>query len=250
MEHNVYVRMAEIQDRHWWYEARRHILAHLIAQLDLPEATQILEAGCGPGANLAMLAEFGNVQAFEPDNFALEYCHQHSGIRPDRIRQGFLPEPIPFDTTYDLVCAFDVIEHIDDDAASIKALYNMTKAGGYALFTVPAFMSLWSQHDVVNHHKRRYLKEDFERLLKKAGYKVEMISYYNTILFPLVALIRQLKKKFNIKDRPDESLPRFAFINKALTLIFSAERHFLGKFYPSFGVSIIAVCSKPDQGDQ
>ncbi|QQG35640.1 MAG: class I SAM-dependent methyltransferase [Micavibrio aeruginosavorus] len=246
MDQDVYHRMADIQDRHWWYEGRRRILAHLIRRLDLPSGANILEAGCGPGANLKMLSQFGKVFAFEPDDFAINYCRANSGIPADRLQSGFLPAPIPFKGPFDVVGAFDVIEHVEADQESLNALYALTKIGGYALFTVPAYSFLWSQHDVVNHHKRRYLRRDFRELLIKAGYRVEYISYYNTVLFPLVAAVRLIKKAIRVKDRPDETLPRCDVINLALRTIFAAERFVLGRIPLPCGVSIIAICRKPE----
>lgn len=245
MDQDVYHRMADIQDRHWWYEGRRQILATLIRRLRLPPTARILEAGCGPGANLKMLSQFGEVSAFEPDDFAINYCREHSGIPSSRLQSGFLPAPIPFTGPFDLVGAFDVIEHVDADRDSLAALYALTKEGGYALFTVPAYPFLWSQHDVVNHHKRRYLRQDFKGLLVGAGYTVEYISYYNTVLFPLVVAVRFMKKLLKIKDRPDETLPRYNAINLVLRAVFAAERFILGRIALPCGVSIIAVCSKP-----
>lgn len=244
MDHDVYRRMAEIQDRHWWYEARRQIIAALIKSLKLPQGAKILEAGCGPGANLKMLARFGDVWGFEPDNFAINHCRLYSGISPVQLEMGFLPAPIPFDGPFDLIGAFDVIEHVQQDAESLKALFNITKPGGYALFTVPAFQFLWSQHDVVNHHHRRYILPQFEKLLRESGYRITYISYYNTWLFPLVAGVRFIKKSLKITDHPDETMPGAA-ANKLLRFIFASERFVLGKIGLPFGVSIIAVCQRP-----
>ncbi len=244
MDHDVYRRMAEIQDRHWWYEARRHIIASCIKKLNLPDNAKILEAGCGPGANLKMLARFGNVWGFEPDSFAINHCRVYSSISPAQLETGFLPAPIPFEGPFDLVGAFDVIEHVQQDKESLAALYQITKPGGYALFTVPAFPFLWSQHDVVNHHHRRYVLPQFETLLREAGFDIRLISYYNTFLFPLVAGVRLIKKALNIKDKPDEALPG-PLVNKALRYIFATERYLLGRVPLPFGVSIIAVCRRP-----
>ncbi len=245
MDHDVYRRMAEIQDRHWWYEGRREILATIIGRLNLPPSIRILEAGCGPGANLKMLSHFGEVSAFEPDDFAINYCREHSGIPQERLGTGFLPAPIPFSEPFDIVGAFDVIEHVDADLESLKALCQLTKPGGYALFTVPAYQFLWSQHDVVNHHKRRYVRGDFAALLKSAGYNVNYISYYNTVLFPAVVAVRFLKKILKLQDKPDEALPRLDIINHLLRLIFTAEKFLLGHVPLPFGVSIIAICQRP-----
>lgn len=246
MDQDVYHRMADIQDRHWWYEGRRQILATLIKRLHLPTGARILEAGCGPGANLKMLSRFGEVFAFEPDDFAISHCRENSGIAAERLQTGFLPAPIPFNEPFDLVGAFDVIEHVEADSESLKALHTLTKPGGYALFTVPAYPFLWSQHDVVNHHKRRYLRSQFKKLLTEAGYTVEFISYYNSALFPLVVLVRFIKKTLKVKDSPDETLPRYEVINQVLRLVFAAERFLLGRIPLPCGVSIIAVCRKPE----
>ncbi len=243
MDHDVYRRMAEIQDRHWWYEARRRIIATCIKRLKLPDNAKILEAGCGPGANLKMLARFGDVWAFEPDNFAINHCRVYSGIAPHQLETGFLPAPLPFEGPFDLIGAFDVIEHVQQDKESLAALYQITKPGGYALFTVPAFPFLWSQHDVVNHHHRRYVLPQFETLLRDAGFEIKLISYYNIFLFPLVAGVRLIKKTLRIKDKPDEALPG-PFVNKVLQFIFAAERHLLGHVPLPFGVSIIAICQR------
>lgn len=244
MDHDVYRRMAEIQDRHWWYEARRRIIASRIKKLNLPRNIKILEAGCGPGANLKMLARFGDVWAFEPDEFALNHCRAYSGVPPAQLDTGFLPAPLPFAGPFDLIGAFDVIEHVQQDVESLAALHTAVKPGGYALFTVPAFPFLWSQHDVVNHHHRRYVLPQFEKLLRDAGFEITFISYYNTFLFPLVAGVRFIKKALRIKDRPDETMPG-PLVNKTLQFIFASERHFLGRIPMPFGVSIIAVCRRP-----
>jgi SAM-dependent methyltransferase len=241
MERNTYTRMAEIQAVHWWYEGRRRILASLTKSLKLKPGAAILEAGCGPGANLAMLAQFGNVSAFEPDRFARSHAEKESGIL---VKQGGLPSNVPFAGPFDLVGAFDVIEHVQEDLASLRTLHALTAKGGYALFTVPAFMFLWSPHDVANHHKRRYTKREFRRILEEAGYKIEFISYYNTLLFPAVAGVRAAKNIFKITGSPDEKMPS-PFMNTLLCFIFSLER-FLLKITPlPFGVSIIVLCRKP-----
>jgi SAM-dependent methyltransferase len=241
MDEDVYHRMAEVQAEHWWYEGRRKILASLIGRLGLPKGAALLEAGCGPGANLPVLARFGRVSAFEPDAFAADYAQKTYGIE---VSRGFLPHDIPLKGPFDMVGAFDVIEHVEPDLESLKALGALLGGGGHAIFTVPAHMFLWSAHDDVNQHKRRYAKTQFRRLLESAGYRVEFISYYNMFLFPLVVAVRYAKKMLRIRDVPDEAMPKWPFVNAALAGLFGAER-FLLRFFPlPFGVSIVAVCAK------
>ncbi len=240
MERETFRRMTETQGEHWWFAGRRAVLGSVIRRLKLAPDAAILEAGCGPGGNLAMLSRFGNVSAFEPDDMAAADARALSGLA---VEKGFLPDDIPFGGPFDLVCAFDVIEHVEADAASLAALFRLTKRGGHAIFTVPAFMFLWSAHDVANQHWRRYTRPAFRRLLEQAGYTVEFISYYNTILFPAVAGVRFLKKALKIKDAPDEAMPGPG-LNRFLRCVFGSERHILRFMAMPFGTSIIAVCRR------
>jgi SAM-dependent methyltransferase len=243
MDQNTYRRMAEIQGRHWWYEGRRSILRAVLGRLDLPRPARILEAGSGTGANLRMLAEFGDVKGFEPDDFARATALATAGVDTPR---GFLPDDVPHEGPFDLVCAFDVIEHVDRDAESLAALCRLTAPGGYAVFTVPAFMFLWSRHDEVNHHYRRYRLPRFRALLAGAGYEVRFISYYNFFLFPFVAAVRLTRRALRLTGgEADDALPRWPFVNAAMRALFSAERHLLARTALPFGVSLIAVCRRP-----
>lgn len=241
MDPDYYIRMAELQDRHWWYEGRRQILATLIKKLELPPDAQVLEAGCGPGANLTMLEKFGRVSAFEPGDFALRRARQAGA---SEVREGHLPDGIPFSGPFDLVCAFDVIEHIDNDLASVRALCGVTKQNGYAVFTVPAFQFLWSAHDDINHHKRRYNKKNFAEILRRGGYEIEMISYYNFWLFPLAVAVRMVKKVMGRDNEDDVKMPKSAAMNDTLRTVFAMERFTLPHVAFPFGLSLVAVCRK------
>lgn len=241
MDEAVYQRMAEVQSTHWWYEGRRHILGSVISRLQLPKNARILEAGCGTGANLALLKTYGQVEGFEPFDFAVSKAAEVSGCV---VKSGLLPKGIPFEGPYDLIGAFDVIEHVEPDLDSLKSLVSITKQGGYGVFTVPAFPFLWSRHDEVNHHFRRYRRDEFKTLLEQAGYQVELISYYNFFLFPAVVAVRAVKKLLKIKDTPDEALPKLPGLNAALKMLFSSEACLLRFLSLPFGISIIAVGRK------
>lgn len=240
MDANYTRKMAALQKDHWWYEGRRRIIGAMLDTFKLDKAqTTILEAGCGPGANLTTLSFFGSVKAFEPDEFSSHHAADISGLT---VKTGALPSPIPFDEQFDLVCAFDVIEHIEDDLAALQALREKTKPQGHALFTVPAHMWLWSAHDEINHHKRRYNLAQFKDVLEKAGFTVEKISYYNMWLFPLAAGVRLLKNALKIKDQGDISMPSL-LLNKVFYMIFSSEQKQLQRGTLPFGLSIIAHCT-------
>ncbi len=231
--------MAALQKYHWWYEGRRRILATLIKTI---HPKTILEAGCGPGANLEMLSCFGAVSAFEPDEFSANHAAQISNLD---VKTGTLPANIPFDQSFDLVCAFDVIEHIKDDVGALKALKSRVNADGHALFTVPAHQWLWSAHDEINHHHRRYSRATFKAALEQAGFEVIKISYYNMWLFPPAALIRLLKNALGKKETPQSDVTMPApYLNKVLRALFASERYLLPAINLPFGLSVVALCKK------
>jgi SAM-dependent methyltransferase len=240
MERIVYQQMAELDERHWWYRARREILAELIGrEVRLPAKAKVLEIGCGTGHNLAMLGKFGRVDALELDEEA-------RAVAEKRLGRKALSSPLPelggvAERHYDLIAALDVIEHIDDDAAAIASIAARLKPSGKLVMTVPAHQWMWSAHDVVNHHKRRYSRRGLKRLIERSPLKLEKVGYFNSLLFPL-ALADRLASKVRGKRDADLTLPP-APLNAALEKIFAAERHLVGRLPLPPGLSLFAVAS-------
>ncbi len=240
MERIVYETMAELDQRHWWYRARREVLAALIRRKARPGAgAKLLEIGCGTGHNLSMLEEFGEVEGLELDDQARAVAEKRLG-RP--VRHAPLPEleGVP-ERHYDLIGAFDVIEHIDDDRAAMASIARRLKKGGRLVVTVPAHRWMWSAHDVVNHHKRRYSKRALRHLIEGSPLRLEAIGYFNSLLFPL-AVGERLSSKLRGKDDADLSLPPKP-LNAALERAFAAERHLVGRLPLPPGLSLFAVAS-------
>ncbi len=241
MDKSVYLRMAEQDAEHWWFVARRRILQDQIASLQLPQGARILEAGCGPGGNLAMLSEFGKLDAFELDEDARQIASAKSGIE---VRSGALPGDIGYQPgSFDLIAALDVIEHIEADLESVQALAKLLRPGARLIITVPAYRWLWSEHDDRHHHKRRYTRPAVRKLTEEAGLVVEKCSHFNTILFPMIAGIRLLKKLSNTAGKPDDDMPS-PFMNAVLGRIFGAERFALRHISLPFGVSILCIARR------
>lgn len=240
MERIVYDRMAELDERHWWYRARREILGDLIRRrIALPEGARILEVGCGTGHNLPMLQRFGRVDAIEVDGAARAIASRRLG---HAVMNAPLPElhGVP-DGTYDLVAILDVIEHIDEDVAGLAALRRKLRPGGRILITVPAFPWMWSAHDVANHHKRRYTRRTLRRLVDDAGLKLEMMSWFNSLLFPLAAAARLAARATGRGDGGDRMPP--APVNSLFETLFGLERYAIGRVPFPPGVSLAAIAS-------
>ena len=193
MERVVYQQMAELDDRHWWYRARRRILAALVRrEVQPPAGAKILEIGCGSGHNLSMLADFGHVDGLELDD-------EMRALSEKRLGRKIMRSPLPElgevkDKSYDLIGAFDVIEHIDDDHAALAAIATKLKPGGKFMMTVPAHPWMWTAHDVANHHKRRYSKRALRALIDGSPMRLEKIGYFNSLLFPLAVVDRAAAK--------------------------------------------------------
>jgi SAM-dependent methyltransferase len=240
MERVVYQQMAELDDRHWWYRARRRILAELIRREARPPAdAQILEIGCGTGHNLAMLGQFGQVDGLELDDEARALSEKRLGRK---VMSSPLPElaEVP-DRHYDLIGAFDVIEHIDDDGAALASIATKLAPGGKFVMAVPAHQWMWSAHDVVNHHKRRYSRRALKALIDGSPLQLEKIGYFNSLLFPL-AVAERAASKLRGKENADVALPP-APLNGALETIFGVERHLVGRLPLPVGLSLFAVAS-------
>ena len=240
MERVVYQQMAELDERHWWYRARREVLAALIRRLvqPLPNA-QILEIGCGTGHNFGMLGEFGEVDALELDAEVRALAEQ-------RLGRSVMSTPLPqladvVDAHYDFIGAFDVIEHIDDDHAAVASISAKLKPGGKFVMTVPAHPWMWSAHDVVNHHKRRYSKRSLQELIEASPLSLGAIGYFNSFLFP-AAVTERLSSRLLGRDNGDLKLPPGP-LNAALERVFAAERHLVGRLPLPVGLSLFAVGS-------
>jgi SAM-dependent methyltransferase len=234
----VYDRMAQLDTSHWWYRARREILAKLIVRKIAPPAgARILEIGCGTGHNLPMLARFGSVEAIEMDEAARAVAAQRLGRAVGSARLPDL-EGVK-ERHYDLVALLDVLEHVEDDRAALTSIARRLKPGGALLLTVPAFPWMWSAHDEVNHHQRRYTKRALRAALRDAGLRPSFVGYFNSVLFPAAAGARLVGRLTGKRDADDKLPP--APVNKLFEALFGLERHAIGRLPFTPGVSIAAV---------
>ncbi|UZK68318.1 class I SAM-dependent methyltransferase [Sphingomonas sp. S1-29] len=241
MDRIVYDRMAAHDTTHWWYRARRDILADYVAREGgLPADARILEIGCGTGHNLPMLARFGEVDAIEIDPAAAEFASA-------RLGKPVGTAPLPQLTgvargSYDMVAVLDVVEHIEDDVGALRGIADTLKPGGRVLITVPAHPWMWSAHDVVNHHHRRYSKATLGAALSGAGLTHNGLRYFNSLLFPLAVGARAVGKLTG-KDDSDDSPPPKP-LNALFQAVFGLERHLIGRVPMPPGLSLITIARK------
>lgn len=246
MDPSAYQGMNVVENRHWWFTARRKIIDRLIADMDLPEGARILEAGCGTGGNLALLARHGTLEAFEYDAEARRLASA-KGVCP--IKEGMLPNRVnASDASFDLVAMLDVLEHVDADTASLVTLRTKLIPGGRLLVTVPAMPFLWSRHDELHHHKRRYTKASLSAALVAAGFAIDRIGYFNSLLFPL-AVMQRLVAKATGREEPLDAVPA-APLNRTFEAVFASERHFLGSVAFPVGLSLFAVARRRAAADR
>ncbi len=243
MDPALYPRMAAVEDTHWWFAARRAICERMLDRIALPANAVILELGCGTGGNFPILARRGELYAMDADESALSFAASR-GLA--QLARGSLPREFPFaEMSFDLVVMTDVLEHLDDELGSLRAVRSSLKPGGWLLMTVPALRWLWSEHDTTHHHRRRYRATELRRLLNDSGFTLDYLSYYNFLLFPAIAGVRMIQRwRVGIPDsssrRHDLVMPSRR-VNALLLRLFSSERFLLGTLRFPIGVSLIAL---------
>jgi SAM-dependent methyltransferase len=246
MERHVYDRMAEIDRDHWWFVGRRRILTALIERWRPRQGPlRILEVGCGTGSNIAMLQQFGTVDAVEPDDHARAFATRRTGVA---IKGGYLPNVPLEDGHYDLIVLLDVLEHIPDDKGALRALRSKLAPGGRLMLTVPAMPSLWSGHDVAHHHQRRYTTRTLEAVVRAGGFRTLRRSAFNTLLLPAIVGVRLLNRILGREGGDEDRIPP-RLVNTILAWLLGSERHVAIRGLLPAGVSI-ALVAEPIGTDQ
>jgi SAM-dependent methyltransferase len=243
MEQHTYGIMNNVEDSHWWFVGRRAILESFLASISKSkianQKSKILDVGCGTGANLEMLKQFGDAEGVDVSDDALEFCK----LKGLKVHKG-LAESLPFaDESFDLVTALDVVEHLDDDVAGLKEMNRVLKSDGKTLIFVPAFMWLWGVQDDISNHRIRYTREQIVERLNAAGFTIERATYANITFFMPILLGRFLMKITGIKPESENNV-NISALNGIFGKIFSAEKYWLKKSNFPFGVSIVIVAKK------
>jgi SAM-dependent methyltransferase len=167
------------------------VLDGVIAGLGLPKHARILDAGCGSGRNMIELARHGTVTGIELSETSVALARNRAC--GEVIAGSVLQMPFA-DENFDLAVSLDVIEHLEDDLAALRELRRAVAPGGALLVTVPAYQWLWSGHDEINHHHRRYTRRSLQHVAEEAGWRQERTTYFNSLLLPAAILLRVLDR--------------------------------------------------------
>ncbi len=246
MQNHLYKEMYELGNKHWWFLSKKKIILSMIKKyLPEKENLKILDIGCGSGLMLNDLENIGKVYGLDSSDEAIKFSSQKFN---GTIKKGFLPNDIPYTNgTFDIITVLDVLEHIEDDKTSLSKIKDLLTNEGILIITVPANMHLWSHHDHIHHHFRRYTRDNLHKKIILSDLKIEKMSYYNSLLYIPIYIVRKFNTIFRkTKANSDLKLP-CKIVNSILKMIFSFEQTYLRKFNFPQGVSLIAICKKQSE---
>jgi len=244
---HTYAIFFEQEESHWWYVGRRRIIRSFVKEICDQTGNrrpQILDVGCGTGANLFMLAELGEVEGVDISPQTIAFC-QARGL--SNVRLG-AAEALPYDDNqFDLVTALDVVEHLDDDVGALREMRRVIRPGGRLLLFVPAFMFLWGLQDEVSNHRRRYRLPELRRAVVAAGFEIERTTYANITFFVPTLVVRQVMRLTGLSTDSEVSI-NIPALNRIFAWIFGSEKNLLKTFNFPFGVSGICVARRDGAG--
>ena len=264
MNPEEYERMHALETDYWWFVGRRNLIARLL-DATLPtletDAPQLVDIGCGTGANLPMLREAvgpkGAVFGLDFSPLALQWARSEGELKEGQVHlsQGdALALPLR-DNCADIVTMLDVLEHLSDDGTALREVRRILKPGGALILSVPAYQHLWSAHDEALHHFRRYEKTSLNRALKRAGFAVWRLSFAMSLMPPVAWFWRRFVLPFAARRPRDAARhsqgavlpPVPPLVNQMLVRYVGAEGAIIPTRPLRFGTSLVAVAFAPRQ---
>jgi ubiquinone/menaquinone biosynthesis C-methylase UbiE len=245
MNSREFAKMIDLENRYWWFVGRKSVIDSVLRKtFDAGVTRDILDIGCGVGSIFDTLGKYGRVVGADVSEVALSYCRQR-GMK-DLVKSSAEKLEVE-DESFDLVTAFDILEHLDDDGQGLSEMYRVCKKGGYALITVPAYRFLWSGHDRALGHRRRYLYAELKDKVESAGFEVNKLSYFVFFLFPVTVAFR-IVERFIIgsKKRDTSYITPPGFINSMFIKLLELEGKLINYFGFKVGLSILCLARKAE----
>ncbi|MCA1595449.1 MAG: class I SAM-dependent methyltransferase, partial [Chloroflexi bacterium] len=257
MNRAEYARMDEAEVSGWWFAGKRLFLRAVMqrAGVDL-SVGRLLDAGCGTGATLRSVRPAAlDPSGFVPEAWGLDMSAEALHFASQKCGAGLVcgsAEALPFaDRTFQTVLLLDVLEHLDDDRKGAAEALRVLVPGGCLAVTVPAYPSLWSDHDVALHHRRRYVRRQINTLLRDAGFHVLYLGHAYASVLPIVAAVRLARRVSSAHCRTANSVPCadlgdvHPFLNSLLLNVMRLESRILERRTLPFGSSILAIAQRP-----
>lgn len=245
MEKREYSLMYKIEESHWWFKGKRKIVfSHLEKFIQGKKNLKILDMGCGTGMMMKKFQRYGAVFGIDIETTALDLCAERN---MDNIAQADILK-LPFKpNSFDVVGIFDVLYHkgVKNDVSALKEIFRVLKPNGLLILTDSADMKLWGRHDIAAHARERYTIPKLSERLVLAGFKIKKITYFNTILYPLIFTVRRIDNLLNQNKKAVSDIkPSNQLLNFVLYAMFIIESKLLKMFNLPFGVSILAISEK------
>lgn len=247
MQEELYDELRRIEDVHWWLTTRRSILLQFLTKIFRTFLSSPLVLDCGSATGTLAKHLHSKARLVGLD-CSVKGVESSGDLKVGAFVQA-KAEYLPFlPHTFDVVCAFDLLEHLDDDGEALRMMRQVLKPDGYLLVSVPAYRFLWGKLDDAAHHKRRYTRRDLRNKLTASRFVLEKATYFNSLLFPLVLFVRLCERATSRLRRRDAhsdfELAPPGFINNLLGKVFRLELPYLRHFNFPFGGSILCIARK------
>ncbi|TSC89679.1 MAG: methyltransferase family protein [Parcubacteria group bacterium Gr01-1014_3] len=247
MEKSLYADYERLEETHWWFTGRQKVISNMLNHKVIPRHVErALDVGCGTGFCTALVSKIAD------SVWCVEMADEMIGMlkKKDKnlnIIKGEWPD-VEVNQTFQFVTLFDSLEHIRDDRTALKKIESVLEPGGVMMVTVPAYKFLWSEHDTISHHQRRYTKKQMRAAISEAtGLTIVKMTYFNTFFFPPIALFRLIKNLFGIRTSGSDVFAMPKILNSVMGWLFGLEGKLLRWVSFPFGASLLCIARK-DRG--
>jgi len=244
MDHSFEQKYHKAGSSDWWIKSRRNIVLQIVKGFGIKKTAEILDIGCADGLLIEQLSNegFSNIHGIDVSETGISQCKKR-GLKNVALMDG---SKTSFeDNMFDVIIASDVLEHIEDENQALMEWYRLLKPKGQLIVFVPAYKFLWSSHDEVAHHFRRYSKANLKKGIELVNFDIDYMSHWNVLLFFPITLVRILQRFMKKKGEAKSQLYFLhPILNSILLGLLNLENFFLKYIKSPFGVSIFAVCRK------